>query len=95
MEDLTNDLTNEERETHMNMSANDRTTWEVYTDDPIMDRKLRKCRAVFLEGDDRGRLYRLDRNQVRFFKPVTEEQRARGRALAESWQDEPSKTDCP
>lgn len=84
MEDLRNDLTNEERETHLNMSAGDRATWEVYTDDPVMDREIRKKGGVFVEGDDRGRLYTMERNQVRFFRPITDEQRQRSREQAEA-----------
>lgn len=55
-------LTNEERETHLNLVAADREWWEVFTDDPVMVRKLDKIADGQAMGQ--GKTYRLHRSQV-------------------------------
>lgn len=42
MTEIENDMANFERETHFNISAADRATCEVFTDDPVWFRRLSK-----------------------------------------------------
>lgn len=81
-------LSNAERETHINMTAEDRSKWAVFTDDPVMIRKLDKiAKCTGKHGE--GKYYELDKAQVSLRKKrvLTEEQkeeaRARGRKLQE------------
>lgn len=73
-------LTLVEQETVLNMTADDRGMWEVFSDDPVMQRKLESVGAILVRpassGD--GKFYRLPANQVSFRKPsaLTDEQRA-------------------
>lgn len=73
-------LSNEERETSLNMAADDRTVWEVFSDDPVMQRKLESVGAMPVKTtrDGQGKFYRLPANQLTFRKPsaLTDEQRA-------------------
>lgn len=41
---MTIELTNEERETKLNMTADNRGTWYIACDDPVMQRKLGRRR---------------------------------------------------
>ena len=65
-------LTNEERETHLNMVASDRTLWEISTDDPVMIARLEKVGATFVREDFSGntRFYTLPANQVSIRRAV-------------------------
>jgi len=63
-------LGNDERETHLSLSAGDRTMWDVFTDDPVMSRKLESIGAQLIQLRGRGRQYRLPANQVTLRKPV-------------------------
>ncbi len=58
------ELTNEERETHLNMTADARGVWEVFSDDPVMMRKLERIGAQVVREDPPGKHYRLTANQV-------------------------------
>lgn len=73
-------LTLTEMETHLNMTADDRGTWQVYSDDPVLQRRLESVGAtiVRLSADGNGKHYALPANQVSFRKArvLTEEQRA-------------------
>ena len=56
-------LTNAERETHFNMVAEDRTTWYVFTDDPVWIRKMDKCPgATLIRETGEGKEYTLPAN---------------------------------
>lgn len=57
-------LTNEERETHLNLAASDRTQWEVFSDDPVMLRKLDGIGAECIGVVGEGKRYRLEAGQV-------------------------------
>lgn len=58
-------LTLEEMETHLSMAADDRHTWAVYSDDPVMIRRLESIGATFVrETHGGGRHYTLPDNQV-------------------------------
>ena len=60
------ELTNEERETHLNMTADDRGVWIVYSDDPVMIARLERIGAKLTENapDGIGRHYALSTDQV-------------------------------
>lgn len=71
-------LSNEERETHLNMVANDRGTWHCYTDDPIMQQRLERLGITCAKQDKSGgKHYVIPANQVtiRRKRELTEEQR--------------------
>ena len=63
-------LSKAERETHINMAADDRTQWEVFSDDPVMLRRLEAIGAECIGEVGEGRRYRLAASQVRFYRPV-------------------------
>jgi len=72
-----NTLSNAERETHINMTADDRGTWEVFSDDPVMIARLDKITTAVREVEG-GKFYRLPANQVTLRKPkkpLTDKQR--------------------
>jgi hypothetical protein len=84
-----NELTNAERETHLNLVADNRGTWYVYSDDPVMIRRLDKI-ATATKVTATGKHYELSKGQVILRKEpkkreYTEEQmaelRERGRKL--------------
>lgn len=76
-------LTIHERETHLNMPADDRSTWIVYTDDPVMIRRLNKI-ATAESASGEGFYYRLHKSQVTLRKKrvLTDAHRAKLRANA-------------
>lgn len=54
-----------EQETHLNMVADNRKVWEVFTDDPVLIRKMDRIGAVLVrEESGGGRHYTLDAKQV-------------------------------
>ncbi len=72
------ELTNEERETHLNLVAADRSTWHVYSDDPVMQRRLENACAVCVKVEKSGgKHYTLPANHLSFRKPrqLSDEQR--------------------
>lgn len=79
-----------EVETHLNLVADNRNTWHVYTDDPVMQGKFEKIGAVLIKEDKHGpgRHYTLRANQVSFrrgIKPTrTEAQVLQAQKLAAS-----------
>lgn len=78
---------NSERETHLNMMADDRDFWEAASNDPVMIDKLDKIGAVLLRQRGETRFYRLPANQVTLRNrpaPLTDEQRAAAVARAEA-----------
>jgi hypothetical protein len=76
------DMTGDERETHLSMTATERESgigWEVYCDDPVM---IRKFSSIGLElvkdlGDGKGKVFRLPLDQITLRKKriITDEQR--------------------
>jgi len=70
-------LTNEERETHLNQTADDRSTWELFSDDPVMIARIDKLGIVGIPVGE-GKCYTLDKSQVSIRKkrtPMSDEQR--------------------
>lgn len=56
------DLKLDEKETHLNLTANNRGQWVAYTDDDVMKRKLDKIATGKAHG--LGWVYVLDKSQV-------------------------------
>ena len=83
-------LSQQEQETHLNMTADDRGTWHVYSDDPVMQRKLESVGAVLVRtsADGVGKHYMMRANQVSFRKgekrELSDAQRAQVAKLAAS-----------
>lgn len=55
-----------ERETNLNLSADDRGTWGVFTDDPVMIAKMEKVGAEFVRDakGGEGKFFKLRADQV-------------------------------
>lgn len=73
-----NDLSNAERETMLNMPADDRSSWIVFSDDHVMMRRLEGANAEFIRNVGAGKEYRLKAEQVLIRKgkrTVSDEQR--------------------
>ena len=71
-----------EQETHLNMTADDRQTWEVFTDDPVMIARLDKISdAIKTVGE--GKTYRLRADQVLLRKGKRSVSDAQRKKLAE------------
>jgi hypothetical protein len=72
-------LTLEERETNINMTADDRSQWTISSDDPVMQRRIEAVGATLLRvgRDGTTKFYTLPANQVSFRRPqnLTVEQR--------------------
>lgn len=64
---MSNELSNAERETCFSMMADDRTVWEVFSDDPVMMRKFDAI-AEFVGIVGAGKTYRLRADQLSFRK---------------------------
>lgn len=77
------ELTNAERETHLSLIADNRGVWAVYSDDPVMMRKLEGigARVVKVEYGG-GKHYELAANQVTLRKPPKPMSDARKTQLA-------------
>jgi hypothetical protein len=74
------ELSNSERETHINMVADDRSVWAIFSDDPVMIRKLERVGAVLIRTvHGGGKHYTLPANQISFRNPprvLSDEERA-------------------
>lgn len=66
-----------ERETHISQCADNRSKWEIYTDDSVMMTRLNKIAKGVPHGA--GMKYTLDGNQVSFRRKrkITDVERAR------------------
>lgn len=78
---MVSNLTQQEMETHLNMTADDRSLWSIYSDDPVMQRRLESVGAEVTGAakDGIGKFYTLPANQVSFRqppKPMSEERKA-------------------
>lgn len=74
-------LTLAETETHLNMSADDRGTWHIYSDDAVMQRRIEAAGATLVRvaSDGIGKHYTLRANQVTIRKarqPYSKERKA-------------------
>lgn len=56
--------TNAERETHLNQVADDRSTWEAASNDPVMVARLQRIGAVLVRTVGETHFYRLRADQV-------------------------------
>ncbi len=73
------ELTNAERETHLNMTADNRDEWIVTSDDPVMQRRFEAIGATFVRAIGQLREYTIPANQISLRnppKPMSEERRA-------------------
>jgi hypothetical protein len=88
-------LTLDEMETHFNIVASDRSIVEIYSDDPVYQRKLEAVGAFLVreEPDRCGKHYTLPAKQLSLRRPMTKqsftaEQKAaqvlRGQKLAQA-----------
>lgn len=71
-------LTAEEMETHLNMSADDRSFWHIASNDVVMQRRVEKVGATLVKQRGDTKFYTLPANQVSFRNKsaLTDEQRA-------------------
>lgn len=72
-------MTNSERETCLNMTADDHSTWLVFSDDPYWMRRLDSI-AEFVRNVGEGKEYRLRADQLtlrRGKRQLSEAQRAK------------------
>ena len=71
-------LTNSERETHLNMTADNRGQWVIGSDDPVMQRRIEAVGATLTKQRGDWREYTLPAEQVtiRRRRELTDEQRA-------------------
>lgn len=71
-------LTNEERESHFNISAANRHIVEITSDDPVEQAKIEKVGCVAYQIRGETKYYRMPRNQFSLRnppKPMSEEKR--------------------
>ena len=61
---IDNTLTNAERETIISQTADDRSKWHVFTDDPIQARRLQKLGAARLPSRPGTAEFELSADQV-------------------------------
>lgn len=72
-------LAQSEKETHFNLVADNRGTWEVYSDDEVMQARLEKAGAQLVRESGPGKHYTLEASQVSIRKPTTDERREKNR----------------
>lgn len=79
---MAHELSPEERETHLTMTASNREEWEVFTDDPYWQRRIEGLDIQPFEVRGTGRRYRLRADQIliRKGKPAISEQTRQARA---------------
>lgn len=75
-------LTLDENETTLSTIGTERNLWRGWTNDPVWVRRWIKAGAQLVEYDKWGASFNLTSEQVRFFNPMSEEQREKMRALA-------------
>jgi hypothetical protein len=76
-----------ERETCLIMSAADRSCWMIFSDDPVLIKRLESIGATFTHAVGQGRYYSLPASSVTLRKPSTlsqEERERRGARLRKS-----------
>lgn len=72
----------DEQETTFTQTADDRSVWRVFTNDPVWINRLVKKGATLIRIDEYGAAFALEENQIRVFQPITDAQREHGRKLA-------------
>ena len=75
-------LSNEERETHLNQSADDRKTWEMATDDPVWIARMEKLGIAPDRTRGETHFYTIPDNQITVRRKVVMSEEAK-RAAAE------------
>ncbi|CAN5771733.1 hypothetical protein BH10CHL1_BH10CHL1_24310 [soil metagenome] len=73
-----NELSLAERETHLSMAGDDHNTWVVFSDDPVLMRKLDKIGEI-IRVVGAGKEYKLGANQITLKatpKPLSEARKA-------------------
>lgn len=84
------DLTLEEMETAITCSGVDRSNWDIYSDDPVMQKRLEKAGATLIRAsrNGEGKYYTMRAEQI-LFRPGKREmseaqkvQLAKARAIA-------------
>ncbi len=76
---MTTELTNAERETHLNMTADNRDEWVITSDDPVMQRRFEAIGATFIRSIGQLREYTLPANRISLRNeraPMSEERKA-------------------
>ena len=83
------DLTNAERETHFNQNADDRSVWEVATNDPVWVARMEKAGATLIRKRGETHFFTMPDSQFTVRKALSPEQRAaqveRGRLASENF----------
>ncbi len=74
------DLTLEEMETHLNVTADDRSVWQISSNDVVMQRRVEKVGAKLVKQRGDTKFYTLPANQISFRNPVSDEVREAARA---------------
>ena len=71
------ELTNAERETHISMTADNRDEWQIFSDDPVMQRRFEAVGATLVKARGGAKFYTLPANQISLRNPskLTDEQR--------------------
>lgn len=77
----------DERETTITQTGDDRSVWRVFSNDDVWIRRLHAKGARIVKWDAWGVYFDMDDNQVRIFRPLTDEQRQR---LAEKLPSRPN-----
>ena len=95
---IDNDLSNAERETILTQTADDRGAWHIFTDDPIMERRLQRIGATRLASRPGSAEFELRADQVLIRggkRHVSAEQRrAAGQRLAD-WRATTTEENAP
>lgn len=76
-----NALTLAEQETALTMSADDRSTWQIFSDDPVMQRRFESIGATLIKASPDGisKWYAIPANQISLrqpAKPLSDERKA-------------------
>ena len=73
------ELTNAERETCISMTADNRDEWQIFSDDPVMQRRFEAVGATLVKARGGAKFYTLPANQISLRnqpKPMSEERKA-------------------
>lgn len=76
-------MTNEERETHLNMTGDDHNQWELFTDDPYWMRRMEKLGIEPIKQVGEGFTYTVLAEQVSFRKGKRKLSEAQRQKLAD------------
>jgi len=74
------ELTNAERETYFSMTADNRDEYQVFSDDPIMQRRIEAVGEKLVKANGTAKFYTLPANQISLRnppKPMSEERKVK------------------